>query len=149
MLWSDNNCVFIITAAKMLMSPYRAWSGSYFRTCHFLHFSSHYYETCLFVQGFATDMLPPARQDYVSISFTGQASGSYNNGKQWRRQSCWRVSGSHFSSQPDKGAPFICPIFTSALLAMVSGFSPLYWKAAVVPMMEKLYPGLYHAINGI
>ncbi|XP_028270044.1 mannosidase, alpha, class 1B, member 1b isoform X2 [Parambassis ranga] len=35
-------------------------------------------------------MLPPSRQDYVSISFTGQASGSYNNGKQWRRQSCWR-----------------------------------------------------------
>uniref|UniRef100_A0AAQ5YIL1 alpha-1,2-Mannosidase n=1 Tax=Amphiprion ocellaris TaxID=80972 RepID=A0AAQ5YIL1_AMPOC len=31
-----------------------------------------------------------SRQDYVSISFAGQGSGSYNNSKQWRRQSCWR-----------------------------------------------------------
>lgn len=29
-------------------------------------------------------------QDYVSISFPGQGGGSYNNSKQWRRQSCWR-----------------------------------------------------------
>ncbi|XP_040012119.1 mannosidase, alpha, class 1B, member 1b [Xiphias gladius] len=35
-------------------------------------------------------MHPPSRQDYVSISFAGQGSGSYNNSKQWRRQSCWR-----------------------------------------------------------
>ncbi|XP_029960603.1 mannosidase, alpha, class 1B, member 1b [Salarias fasciatus] len=35
-------------------------------------------------------MLPPSRQDYVSINLSGQRSGSYNNGKQWRRQSCWR-----------------------------------------------------------
>ncbi|XP_040898823.1 endoplasmic reticulum mannosyl-oligosaccharide 1,2-alpha-mannosidase-like [Toxotes jaculatrix] len=33
-------------------------------------------------------MHPPSRQGYVSISFAGQ--GSYNNSKQWRRQSCWR-----------------------------------------------------------
>ncbi|XP_008283380.1 mannosidase, alpha, class 1B, member 1b [Stegastes partitus] len=31
-----------------------------------------------------------SRQDYVSISFPGQGSESYNNSKQWRRQSCWR-----------------------------------------------------------
>ncbi|KAL7391187.1 hypothetical protein ABVT39_005664 [Epinephelus coioides] len=30
------------------------------------------------------------RQDYISINFAGQGSGNYNNGKQWRRQSCWR-----------------------------------------------------------
>ncbi|TMS03491.1 hypothetical protein E3U43_000380 [Larimichthys crocea] len=35
-------------------------------------------------------MHPPPRQDYVSISLAGQGSGSYNNSKQWRRQSCWR-----------------------------------------------------------
>ncbi|XP_034727627.1 mannosidase, alpha, class 1B, member 1b isoform X5 [Etheostoma cragini] len=35
-------------------------------------------------------MHPPSRQDYISISFAGQGSGSYNNSKQWRRQSCWR-----------------------------------------------------------
>ncbi|XP_071337940.1 mannosidase, alpha, class 1B, member 1b isoform X2 [Trachinotus anak] len=35
-------------------------------------------------------MHPPYRQDYVSISLTGQGSGGYNNSKQWRRQSCWR-----------------------------------------------------------
>ncbi|KAK7933255.1 hypothetical protein WMY93_004151 [Mugilogobius chulae] len=34
-------------------------------------------------------MHPPSRQDYVAITL-GQRSGSYNNGKQWRRQSCWR-----------------------------------------------------------
>ncbi|KAI4820000.1 hypothetical protein KUCAC02_027997 [Chaenocephalus aceratus] len=33
-------------------------------------------------------MHPPSRQDYISISLAGQ--GTYNNGKQWRRQSCWR-----------------------------------------------------------
>ncbi|XP_034027212.1 endoplasmic reticulum mannosyl-oligosaccharide 1,2-alpha-mannosidase-like [Thalassophryne amazonica] len=31
-----------------------------------------------------------SRQDFVSISFDGQGSSSYNNSKQWRRQSCWR-----------------------------------------------------------
>ncbi|XP_051806649.1 endoplasmic reticulum mannosyl-oligosaccharide 1,2-alpha-mannosidase-like [Acanthochromis polyacanthus] len=31
-----------------------------------------------------------SRPDYVTISFPGQGSGSYNNSKQWRRQSCWR-----------------------------------------------------------
>uniref|UniRef100_A0A8C5HI76 alpha-1,2-Mannosidase n=1 Tax=Gouania willdenowi TaxID=441366 RepID=A0A8C5HI76_GOUWI len=35
-------------------------------------------------------MLPPSRQDYVSISLAGAGAGSYNNSKQWRRQSCWR-----------------------------------------------------------
>ncbi|XP_047447663.1 mannosidase, alpha, class 1B, member 1b [Mugil cephalus] len=35
-------------------------------------------------------MHPSSRQDYVSISFTGHGSGSYNNSKQWRRRSCWR-----------------------------------------------------------
>ncbi|XP_028433183.1 mannosidase, alpha, class 1B, member 1b isoform X1 [Perca flavescens] len=35
-------------------------------------------------------MHPPSRQDYISINFAGQGSGSYNNSKQWRRQSCWR-----------------------------------------------------------
>ncbi|XP_033828217.1 mannosidase, alpha, class 1B, member 1b [Periophthalmus magnuspinnatus] len=34
-------------------------------------------------------MHPPSRQDYVAITL-GQRGGSYNNGKQWRRQSCWR-----------------------------------------------------------
>ncbi|CAL8248415.1 unnamed protein product [Merluccius merluccius] len=35
-------------------------------------------------------MLPPARRDYVSVSFGEQSGGRYNNSKQWRRQSCWR-----------------------------------------------------------
>ncbi|KAG7281453.1 hypothetical protein CRUP_012396 [Coryphaenoides rupestris] len=40
-------------------------------------------------------MLPPARKDYVSVTFGQQSSGggggwSYNNSKQWRRRSCWR-----------------------------------------------------------
>ncbi|PWA18363.1 hypothetical protein CCH79_00009985 [Gambusia affinis] len=35
-------------------------------------------------------MHAPSRPDYVSIHFTGQQPGSYNNGKQWRRQSYWR-----------------------------------------------------------
>ncbi|XP_029295365.1 mannosidase, alpha, class 1B, member 1b isoform X2 [Cottoperca gobio] len=35
-------------------------------------------------------MHPPSRQEYISISFAGQGSGSYNNSKHWRRQSCWR-----------------------------------------------------------
>ncbi|CAL1615256.1 unnamed protein product [Knipowitschia caucasica] len=34
-------------------------------------------------------MHPPSRQDYVAVTL-GQRSSSYNNGKQWRRQSCWR-----------------------------------------------------------
>ncbi|XP_055017884.1 mannosidase, alpha, class 1B, member 1b isoform X2 [Boleophthalmus pectinirostris] len=34
-------------------------------------------------------MHPPSRQDYVAITL-GQRGGTYNNGKQWRRQSCWR-----------------------------------------------------------
>ncbi|KAF3851658.1 hypothetical protein F7725_013430 [Dissostichus mawsoni] len=38
--------------------------------------------------GLVTDMHPPSRKDYISISLAGQ--GTYNNGKQWRRQSCWR-----------------------------------------------------------
>ncbi|XP_047237884.1 mannosidase, alpha, class 1B, member 1b isoform X3 [Girardinichthys multiradiatus] len=32
----------------------------------------------------------PSRPDYVSVHFTGQQRRSYNNNKQWRRQSCWR-----------------------------------------------------------
>ncbi|KAJ3603535.1 hypothetical protein NHX12_028280 [Muraenolepis orangiensis] len=35
-------------------------------------------------------MHPPARKDYVSVTFGEQSGGKYNNGKQWRRQSCWR-----------------------------------------------------------
>ncbi|XP_072244684.1 mannosidase, alpha, class 1B, member 1b isoform X2 [Leuresthes tenuis] len=35
-------------------------------------------------------MHPSSRQDYVSINLAGQGSGSYNNNKQWRRQSFWR-----------------------------------------------------------
>ncbi|KAM4607313.1 mannosidase, alpha, class 1B, member 1b [Polymixia lowei] len=35
-------------------------------------------------------MHPPSRKDYVSVTFTEQRSGNYNNSKQWRRQSCWR-----------------------------------------------------------
>ncbi|XP_054466748.1 mannosidase, alpha, class 1B, member 1b isoform X2 [Anoplopoma fimbria] len=35
-------------------------------------------------------MHPPSRQDYISISVSGQGGGRYNNSKQWRRQSCWR-----------------------------------------------------------
>ncbi|XP_014824516.1 PREDICTED: endoplasmic reticulum mannosyl-oligosaccharide 1,2-alpha-mannosidase-like [Poecilia mexicana] len=35
-------------------------------------------------------MHAPSRPDYVSVHFTGQQTGSYNNGKQWRRQSYWR-----------------------------------------------------------
>ncbi|XP_075934225.1 mannosidase, alpha, class 1B, member 1b isoform X2 [Anarhichas minor] len=41
-------------------------------------------------KGWVTDMHPPARQDYTSVSVAGQGGGSYNNSKQWRRQSCWR-----------------------------------------------------------
>ncbi|KAI7812705.1 mannosidase, alpha, class 1B, member 1b isoform X1 [Triplophysa rosa] len=33
-------------------------------------------------------MLPPSERDFVSVTL-GE-SGSYTNGKQWRRQSCWR-----------------------------------------------------------
>uniref|UniRef100_A0A667XHV4 alpha-1,2-Mannosidase n=1 Tax=Myripristis murdjan TaxID=586833 RepID=A0A667XHV4_9TELE len=35
-------------------------------------------------------MHPPSRKDFVSVTFAEQGSGSYNNSKQWRRQSCWR-----------------------------------------------------------
>ncbi|XP_071399969.1 mannosidase, alpha, class 1B, member 1b [Centroberyx affinis] len=35
-------------------------------------------------------MHPPSRKDFVSVTFAEQGSGNYNNGKQWRRQSCWR-----------------------------------------------------------
>ncbi|XP_008415633.1 mannosidase, alpha, class 1B, member 1b [Poecilia reticulata] len=35
-------------------------------------------------------MQAPSRPDYVSVHLTGQQTGSYNNGKQWRRQSYWR-----------------------------------------------------------
>ncbi|XP_054876493.1 mannosidase, alpha, class 1B, member 1b isoform X1 [Poeciliopsis prolifica] len=35
-------------------------------------------------------MHAPSRPDYVSIHFTGQQTGNYKNGKQWRRQSYWR-----------------------------------------------------------
>ncbi|XP_029367289.1 mannosidase, alpha, class 1B, member 1b [Echeneis naucrates] len=35
-------------------------------------------------------MHPPSHRDYVSVSLSGQETGSYNNSKQWRRQSCWR-----------------------------------------------------------
>ncbi|XP_041854749.1 mannosidase, alpha, class 1B, member 1b [Melanotaenia boesemani] len=35
-------------------------------------------------------MYPPSRQDYVSLNLPEPGSGSYNNSKQWRRQSFWR-----------------------------------------------------------
>ncbi|XP_023694261.1 mannosidase, alpha, class 1B, member 1b isoform X2 [Paramormyrops kingsleyae] len=35
-------------------------------------------------------MYPPARKDFVSLTVPEQDRGSYNNSKQWRRQSCWR-----------------------------------------------------------
>ncbi|XP_056141761.1 mannosidase, alpha, class 1B, member 1b [Lampris incognitus] len=35
-------------------------------------------------------MHPPSRKDYVSVTFTEPARGTYNNSKQLRRQSCWR-----------------------------------------------------------
>ncbi|XP_068576835.1 mannosidase, alpha, class 1B, member 1b isoform X2 [Cebidichthys violaceus] len=35
-------------------------------------------------------MHPPPRQDYTSVSVAGRGGESYSNGKQWRRQSCWR-----------------------------------------------------------
>ncbi len=35
-------------------------------------------------------MLPPSERDFVSLTLS--ESGSYTNSKQWRRQSCWRVS---------------------------------------------------------
>ena len=36
-------------------------------------------------------MHPPARKDYVSVTFGEQSGGKYNNSKQLRRRSCWRV----------------------------------------------------------
>ncbi|KAL0979591.1 hypothetical protein UPYG_G00187000 [Umbra pygmaea] len=38
--------------------------------------------------GYAGDMHPPSKNDFVSLNLTG--SSNYNNSKQWRRQSCWR-----------------------------------------------------------
>ncbi|CAL8328551.1 unnamed protein product [Arctogadus glacialis] len=35
-------------------------------------------------------MHPPARKDYVSVTFGEQSGGKYNNSKQLRRRSCWR-----------------------------------------------------------
>ncbi|KAM4746523.1 mannosidase, alpha, class 1B, member 1b [Anableps anableps] len=35
-------------------------------------------------------MHAPSRPDYVSVHLAGQQTGSYNNSKQWRRQSFWR-----------------------------------------------------------
>ncbi|XP_036383218.1 mannosidase, alpha, class 1B, member 1b [Megalops cyprinoides] len=35
-------------------------------------------------------MYPPARKDFVSLTVSERDPRSYNNGKQWRRQSCWR-----------------------------------------------------------
>lgn len=36
-------------------------------------------------------MYSPMRKDYVSLTLRDQYSHNYTNGKQWRRQSCWRV----------------------------------------------------------
>lgn len=47
---------------------------------------------CVLLQALFTDMIPPSRPDYLALNLSGQESGSYNNSKQWRRQSCWRVS---------------------------------------------------------
>uniref|UniRef100_A0A8C5F8E0 alpha-1,2-Mannosidase n=2 Tax=Gadus morhua TaxID=8049 RepID=A0A8C5F8E0_GADMO len=38
----------------------------------------------------ARPMHPPARKDYVSVTFGEQSGGKYNNSKQLRRRSCWR-----------------------------------------------------------
>ncbi|KPP75104.1 endoplasmic reticulum mannosyl-oligosaccharide 1,2-alpha-mannosidase-like [Scleropages formosus] len=35
-------------------------------------------------------MYPPARKDFITLTVTEQDGRSYNNSKQWRRQSCWR-----------------------------------------------------------
>lgn len=42
--------------------------------------------TCL-----ARAMYSPMRKDYVALTLRDQYSHNYTNGKQWRRQSCWRV----------------------------------------------------------
>lgn len=36
-------------------------------------------------------MYSPMRKDYVALTLRDQYSHNYTNGKQWRRQSCWRV----------------------------------------------------------
>ncbi|KAI1900538.1 hypothetical protein AGOR_G00050960 [Albula goreensis] len=35
-------------------------------------------------------MYPPTRKDFVSLTLSERDPRTYNNGKQWRRQSCWR-----------------------------------------------------------
>lgn len=35
-------------------------------------------------------MYPPSRKDFVSLTVSERDPRTYNNGKQWRRQSCWR-----------------------------------------------------------
>ncbi|KAJ8286518.1 hypothetical protein GJAV_G00040080 [Gymnothorax javanicus] len=35
-------------------------------------------------------MYAPPRKDFISLTLSEQESYSYNNSKQWRRQSCWR-----------------------------------------------------------
>lgn len=77
--------------------PARSWVNTSTSASSVLLSSPLTYNTLhylFFLQGWLTDMHPPPRQDYVSISLAGQGSGSYNNSKQWRRQSCWRVSES-------------------------------------------------------
>ncbi|KAJ8379700.1 hypothetical protein SKAU_G00004780 [Synaphobranchus kaupii] len=36
------------------------------------------------------EMYPPTRKDFVSLTLSERDPRTYNNGKQWRRQSCWR-----------------------------------------------------------
>lgn len=89
---------------------------------------------CLFLQAWVTDMYPPSRQDYVSIRFAQQGSGSYNNSKQWRRQSCWRVSKLHLWAAHKGVFPFssgftslLCPTFSS--YSFSCSYLPTYlWK---------------------
>ncbi|XP_064210545.1 mannosidase, alpha, class 1B, member 1b isoform X2 [Anguilla rostrata] len=38
----------------------------------------------------AGEMYPPTRKDFVSLTLSERDPRTYNNGKQWRRQSCWR-----------------------------------------------------------
>uniref|UniRef100_A0A8C9TEP8 alpha-1,2-Mannosidase n=1 Tax=Scleropages formosus TaxID=113540 RepID=A0A8C9TEP8_SCLFO len=35
-------------------------------------------------------MYAPSRKDFILLTLSDEDSGGYNNGKQWRRQSCWR-----------------------------------------------------------
>lgn len=58
-----------------------------------LNLSSHHSLQCVTPsRPDMTDMHSQSQHDYVSVHFAGQENGNYNNSKQWRRTSCWRVS---------------------------------------------------------